>query len=493
MKLSYKLSLLWKNLREKGVYYTLFKKVFPYLFRPIENLIKRSRFLIEIRYGILPNLIQPRFEILKIPQNELIKNVREFWYSNTPGNFILNGERISRKEIFTYGGPNPFFSCSICQKSEWLSRLRQKNLFFSHSCPESEKCRISCSRQGKDLWTHKHQNFDFAIGCDPNLPAPKVLYILLDEPQNFLNPFCDHRELVFRRQLALTSQIEVVEQPFGINWKNYDLVFVQNTGCNLKFPRPPIPVIMYGHDFWPLKNKGFQWVIDWLKPDILLTPYPTQWKKYFKLPPQTKIVFYPPFASTFFNRSNLGEKKIDLLVIGAIQSSVYEARKKLNWQLKRLSSKYKVEFSQAVGAHWTISWEGPLETIDPSTGQKIYFLNKWSDYLGSAKFVIFGRMKYPILVGKYFETLGSGAVPIFPEVPDLKLLKVKPFEHYIPLSEVEGNNKKLKYYLDHYENFKYIAKNAVDWFNQHCDKMLFEDFENLIQEITNFKYPKRLL
>lgn len=63
----------------------------------------------------------------------------------------------------------------------------------------------------------------------------------------------------------------------------------------------------------------------------------------------------------------------------------------------------------------------------------------------------------------------------------------------ISLSEVEGNNKRLTYYLDHYNDFKYIAKNAVKWYNENSDKMQFEGFENTIREITNYKYPKRLI
>lgn len=494
MDLNYKLHVLKKNLKEKGLFYTFVKKIIPYIFKPLERVIRRNRFLVEIRYGILPNLFPQDFKILKVPQSELIRSLRKFWYSNTHGNFVLKEGQITRKEIFLYGGPNPLFSCLICQKSEWLSRIRQRNLFIPHPCPEAEKCKILCGYQGNDLWTHKHQNFNFAIGCDPDLPAPKALYIFLDKPEIFLTSWCDHRELIFRRQLALTCQVDVVNWPSNkINFSKYDFLFIQNIGAIQKFSRPNLPIIMYGHDFWPLEDRSFQWMIDWLKPDVLLTPYPTQWREYFKLPSKTKIVFYPPFASTFFNRFNLDAKKIDLLVIGAIHSSIYAPRRKLNDQLSQLPSKYKVEFSQAVGANWTINWEGPLETQDFQTSQKLYFLNKWSEYLGSSKYVIFGRMKFPVLVGKYYEALGSGAIPIFPEVPDLRLLEVKPFEHYIPLSEIEGNNDRLTYFLDHYEEFSYIAKNAVDWFYQNCDKMLFENFENLIQEITNNRYQKRLL
>ena len=97
------------------------------------------------------------------------------------------------------------------------------------------------------------------------------------------------------------------------------------------------------------------------------------------------------------------------------------------------------------------------------------------------------------MVGKYYEALGSGAIPIFPEVPDLKLLGIKPFEHYIPLSEVEGDNEKLAFYLDHYQEYKHIAESAVNWYRQNSDKMLFEGFEEVVRSITKYEYPKRLV
>jgi hypothetical protein len=200
------------------------------------------------------------------------------------------------------------------------------------------------------------------------------------------------------------------------------------------------------------------------------------------------------FASNFFTRPNLSQKSIDLLSIGNITGHLYEGRRKLHSQLKSFqnqNSSYKIEFSHIVGTLEPDPAKG-LEYTD-SQGNKIRYLNKWSEYLGRAKYTVFGKMKYPVLVGKYYETLGSGAVPIFPEVQDLKLLGVKPFEHYIPLSEIEGNNERLKYFLDNYDKFKYIAENAVKWYKENSDIMLFNRFEDLIREVTNYKFPKRLL
>lgn len=498
--MNYKFYILKEDLREKGLIF-VFKRIIFYLLRPFTNLMNRSYFLVNMRYGVFPKLRQnlpfcrPSNRIIRFPQSELVQELRKFWYHNVPGNFDLDEEKISRKDIFTYGGPNPKFTCPICQKSEWLSRVRQKDLFISHSCPQADECEDLCTKQGDELWTHYHQNFNFLMGCDPQLPAPKCLYIrtVPDEVySSFPTPFCDQGTLVAVRRFAYTCQIDMVQKPININWSNYDFLFMTNEGYNQKFHRPNIPIILSGHDFWPLEDKGFQWVIDWVKPDVFLTSYPTQWKENFKIPPQTKIVFYPLFPSLFFTRSNLDDKKLDLLVIGATATSIYEPRRRLSKQISQLTNHYKIEFSHRVGALGA-SWRGPVYYVDPITKSPVSYLNKWSEYLASAKYVIFGRMKYPILGWKYYETLGSGAIPIFPEVPDLKLLGVKPFEHYIPLSEIEGNNERLSYFLDHYEDLKYIAENAVNWYKENSDKMLFEDFENLIREITQYKYPKRLI
>jgi len=490
---------------EKGFLFVL-RRIIIFLFQPLWKIIKSNLLLVDFFYGTWPRLgrkIFPSFVksgIIKFPENELLKKARHFWYLNIPGEFDLEGEKISRRDIFIYGGPNPVFSCPICQKSEWLSRVKQRNLFIPHSCPESKKSQTLCSRQGDELWTNLHQNFDFSIGCNPNLAVPKCLLILPQDKnsavkthyERFLNPGCDQWMLVLRRRLAFACQVDVVHFPHNIKWQDYDFVLTQNIGKNIKFPQPPIPVIMYGHDFWPLEDKGFQWMIDWLKPNILLTPYPAQWQQYYKLPQNSKTIFYPFFDSLFFARPNLNDKKFDLLVIGAITSSLYGQRVSLDKQIFALQKKYKIEFSHRAGM-FSAAWSGPTYYIDSVSNLPVYYLNKWSEYLSSAKYVIFGKMRFPILVGKYYETLGSGAIPIFPEVPDLKLLGIKPFEHYIPFSEVEGKNERLTYFLERYDNFRYIAENAVKWYKKVSDKMIFEDFEKLIREITGYRYQKRLI
>ena len=442
-------------------------------------------------WGLL-KLISKNNKMIKSPQNELVKRVRKFWYSNTEGDFDLNGEKISRKDIFTYGGPNPKFTCPICQQCEWLSRIKQRHLFKVHLCPQAYECQTMCSHQGNDLWTHHHQNFDFMFGCDSTLPAPKCLY-LNDVPtknyKRFTTPRCDLGERIFKRQWAYSCQLDMVQKIVDINWSDYDVLFVDITGCRQTFPRPNIPIILYGHDYWGYNRNEFQKIIDWLQPDVFMTSYPSQWKEKFTFPSSTRIVFYPLIASDFFNRPNLTNKEIDLLVIGATSSSIYNSRVSLNQQLSKLKD-YKIEFSHATGCVGD-KWE--KETYHIENNKPVRYLNKWSEYLSTARYVVFGRMQYPILAWKYCEALGSGAIPIFPEVPDLERLGVKPFVHYIPLSEIEGDNEKLSSYLNNYEKHKHIAKNAVKWYNKNANRMLFEDFEDNIGKLTYFKYLKRKL
>lgn len=490
----YKLRLLITELKEEGLIFTM-RRAASFIFRPVINLIRRNRTLFEFYIRIFPKIrFYPAHSgLVSFSRTVLVEEVRKFWYSNIVGNFNLDGEKISRRDIFVYGGPNPKFTCLICQKSEWLSRVRQKNLFISHSCNQLKEVQELCSRQGDELWTNFHQNFNFSISCETDLPAPKALCIIHREKEMFFNPRCEILTSVLRRQLAYTSQIDIVERPIDINWSDYDFLFIVNDGNIPKFSRPNIPIIMYGHDWWPIDDKGRQWAIDWLRPDIFLTPYPTQWQENFKMPLQTKVDFDPLFDSLFFARPNLGKKELDLLVIGATTSvSVYQPRIDLDKQISSMSLRYKIEFSHSAGDGNTFRQGGTLRQ-DARSGKPIRLLNKWSEYIGSSRYVIFGRMKYPVLTMKHYETLGSGAIPIFPEVPDLKYLGVRPFNHYIPLSEIENNNQKLTYFLDNYEKYRYIAENAVNWYKENSDKMIFNDFEKTIREATHYKYPKRLI
>jgi hypothetical protein len=267
---------------------------------------------------------------------------------------------------------------------------------------------------------------------------------------------------------------------------------------------------MYGWDFWDGMEK-YQRDIDQWKPDFFLTPMITAWKKLYKWPKKTKFRFAPLFPTRFFRRPNLGKKELDLLVIGDIYNPFgrYDPRIILNKQIEPLTSRYHIEFSNLRGGARNM-FEGPLEfTVSGKRkyvtgipvssrwpkGERVRLLNKWLEYIGTAHFVVFGPMsiKPPFVVAKYYECLGSGAIPIFPKIPDLKYLGIQPNEHYIPLSEIWRNNTRLEQLLSHPDDYAHIAKNAVAWCEENAEKMQFDGFEDLVREVTGKRYPKRLL
>jgi len=120
------------------------------------------------------------------------------------------------------------------------------------------------------------------------------------------------------------------------------------------------------------------------------------------------------------------------------------------------------------------------------------FITAWSEFLGSSRYVIFDGISeepQPIFF-KYYETLGSGAVPIFPNAPDLELLGIEPWKHFIPVEEYRNNNKGLLKLLR--EDHSDIARNAVAWYFENADTMLYDWLEDMIHEmIEDNPYQKR--
>jgi len=431
-----------------------------------------------------------------------MKAFREFWYNNVPGTFDVAGHAITRGQIHTYGGPATLFAqCNVCEEAEWLSRLLQKNLFRPHTCPTSNTCRTLCGRQGDDLWTHYHQNFWYSVGIDETLDAPKCLCLFRKERKgNLLVRFgrweCDSALINVRRQLAQTCQLKIVSSVKNINLQDYDFIYTMNSGVVGNFVEIPeerkkrIPIVMYAHDMWKFDYQG---VLDCVRPDILLTPFPTSWRKNFKIPAGTKLWFYPLFATRFFTRPNLSTRKeIDLLSIGNVKGKFYTARVVLDKQLRRLPKKFKVVYSHNVGCR-RAKWNGPASSIQG--GMPVHYLNKWSEFLGSAHFVVFGPCiegAKDMLLMKYYECLGSGAVPILPVVPDFKRLGLQPMVHYIPLSRVWGDNGVLSKILSRQQDYRHIAKAAVKWYFDNADELMFRRFDDLIQTVTGGRYPRRL-
>ena len=428
----------------------------------------------------------------------VLTRFRQWWYNNVPGDFEVEGHKITKRQAQVSGGPNPEFNgCVKCQIQEWLSRVTHRNFYQKHGCKLGAKCMAYCENHTSDQWANYHQNFWFALGCDPSLKAPRGLVLFPDPSKprlwkRYFTHCCDQWAIVLRRQFAQAAQIDVVKSLDGVNWKNYDFMFFQNCYGMPTFKKPPIPLIMYGHDAW----KGdLQTPLTALRPEILLTPYPSLWKRQFNIPKGTESKFYLLSASQFLSRPNLGAKALDIMTVGTFGAALYAPRRELERQVRKLANEgYKVGSSHVAG-YVRNDTEGPVTQSVPGK-YTVHWLNAWSAFLGQAKFVTFGPCAPPahdMVLMKYCEVLGSGAIPILPEVPDLEFLKIKPLVHYLPLSMVWQDNAKLMQLIDNYEDYRYIAANAVKWHEEVADVMLFDGFENLIREVTGKKYPKRLV
>jgi len=411
---------------------------------------------------------------------------REWWFNNEEGT-LLDGV-VTRAAVDTYGGPNPEFNtCEQCQRVEWKARLTQTPLKVRHTCPTSQLCQQYCDRQGDDRWTHFHQNFHFARGVDKALNAPRCLMIQPPKGYAFLTTHsCDQATQVFLRQFARACQYDLVKQGEAVAPSKYDFVFFVNNGV------PPVPhkpigpaSIVYCHDLWKRREER-QVVLDAWQPDVIWTPFPSSWKRHYRIPKDTEVIFRPVPASMFFTRPNLEEKELDLLVIGAAGEGIYSPRLRLSKMLAPLAKECLVQFHHAAGAKRS-RWNGPNDGEMP-------YNSAWSAFLGRAKFVAFAGIDddpQPAFF-KFYEVLGCGAVPIMPEAPDLAEIGVVAWEHYVPLEALPTRDD-FKRVLSDYEGYKHLAYNAVEWTKNNADTLLFDGFEKMVRTLTEERYPRRLV
>jgi hypothetical protein len=435
-------------------------------------------------------------------KSKLVRDARAFWYNNKRGPFRVRGGEIARRQIQVHGGPRiELDGCELCQGMEWLSRATKENKYEAHDCRVSERARWLCERQNQDRWSYLHQDFTFSLGCNPKLNAPKCTYFVDEQVfQWHVDQGGNHISLNRRRGFAQAFQhncVTISHLP-NMEWQYYDLIFTVNRKRPQFFKRPKgIPMMMWGHDMW---HHNAQEILDHYKPEILLTSYPQSWKINFKIPRGTEVVPYFVGASTFYTRPNLDpeRKPVGLLVIGERKGGVYAPRVELDNQLKGLdASRYEIEFSHRPPRR-------PTRNYEPLSTQRNRYLNIYSEYLGRARFVIFGpcgfkgaksgrgkRRAQEMMLPKYYECLGSGAIPIMPRVPQMDLLQLEPWVHYVPLSEVWGNNARLAEILESYGDHFHIAQAAVKWHQENADSLLFDHFEDAVRRLTGNKYPRR--
>lgn len=428
-----------------------------------------------------------RSELPRYTAGPAIQTLHSEWFNNS--SITAFKGNISRKQIQIYGGPSPeFVSCATCQNSEWISRLTQAPNFEDHVCATSEDCKIMCQRQGDDAWTHFHQNFWYALYTNSKANAPRCAMFQPQKGIVFLSRrSCDPHTPTMMRQFAQACQTDIYVLRDEIK-KDYDFSYMPCDGLFTPDPKG-LTVLMYGHDLWKRAERR-QDIIDAIKPDYFWTPFLSSWKTHYRFPSKTKIVFRPVPTGQFFTRPNLDPEKktCDLMSIGATSNPIYQPRIDLRASLLLLDDRFNVSFRHAGGAR-RARWFGANKRPD-----KFYYANAYSELLGTARFVIFGPIAQepqPVFF-KYYECLGSGAIPIMPNAPDLVLLGIKPWEHFIPLDEMDTNDK-IADLLDHYADHLPIAERAVKWYKEQANSLLFDGFEDLVQEITGGQYPRRLL
>jgi len=425
----------------------------------------------------------------------LRQQVRQFWYKNEPGWFRAGNYKVSRYDIEERGGPSPHLdSCPICQQNEWLSRMLELPVWDDHTCYYNGAGKDRAYKQGDDDWTSWHQDFDYAIGVNPMLPAPKIAvvfpfgYVPFGQIYRFTSAIgaCDQWAINIKRWLARTGMVEYVGPE--VDYDCYDIAIIINGNMKPDFRKPTIPTILYCHDLVP--NLILDARTD---PDVVLTPIPTEWQKLRFT--NSEMVMYWQGASQFFTRPNLdGPKRWDILAVGCTHLKTYEPRIEIAHIVDNLTG-FKAGVSNNVG-HFQVGCLGPNrtpgKTVEDIGNTAYHYLNRWSELLGSARFVIFGGLigGYEMVLAKHYECLGSGAIPILPHAHDLNQLGVQPWVHYIPLEEVQNNLPEL---LSAYAKHKHIAEAAVEWHKENVDRMMFYEMEQLIRRLTGYKYPERLV
>jgi len=435
----------------------------------------------------------------------LVYKVRTYWYSNKPGDVIIDGLRITKKQIQTYGGPIPRLGdCPTCQKLEWITRVTGVNHWREHECTGTEKDRTVngvcnywsakhlCEMRESDDWTQNHQNFEFVFGVDQEIKASKCLFLLFDCSSMPIRLFrfssCDNWVGILRRQLAQACQVDaVVYGTQDIDWGKYDFCLI-DMSPGMPRVEVPIPLVLLGYD-WIDTSFQYQGHLDYYRPEIFLTPYPCAWQQHYKFSPWTRIRFYSIAPTTFFSRPNVnGEKELDILSIGKAWPGIYNRRITLHAQVMELADRYRVEVSKNEGC-FAATWDGANYGTE---GEEFrYYLNAYSRKLGTARYVTYGPVEdegsIEPMMAKYYECLSSGAIPILPDSPDRKYIGVHPWKHYIPLAEIWQNNDRLCELLDNPQDYIHIAYNAVAWAYENMDRQVFDGFENVVREVTSYR------
>ena len=428
--------------------------------------------------------------------SHLMLKARQHWYNNEGGPFVVDGVNVTRRQMDVHGGPDPtHYRCETCQALEWTSRTTQTNRWHRHSCKNTGRLReeviASCKRQGSEWWTHMHSCYWYGVAHDPTLNAPKMAVFYTTERgyREFWTRAGFHVNINKQRCFARACQVEpfLLSDMPRIDWKQYDLCLIHNRREVELYPRPTVPIILFCWDPW----KGNpQAALNHYQPEHVISPSPQLWLDKMTMPKHTKVWLYAAGEGNYFTHPNLEptRKCVDLVVLGALSSQHYAPRKAFQRQLESLPGRFLTLHLHEPNHGMTLP-EAPLSEYNG-------FLNVYVDQIGRGRYATFGPCggeAATIMAMKTYEVLGSGAIPILPEVPDLARLGIEPGVHYIPFSEIRANNKRLAYLLGHYSDHRHIAQAAVKWHQEHADRLLFDGFENVVQAATGGKFPRRRL
>lgn len=178
------------------------------------------------------------------------------------------------------------------------------------------------------------------------------------------------------------------------------------------------------------------------------------------------------------------KRKSKVLLYGSITKEVYPLRTEIYERVKKKKNKY-IEILEHCG------WRNKRHDI---------FGEKLLKYLSNYKGAIATSSKYPImyLVSKYVEILYCGCLGFFEYHPELDILGLKPFVHYIPINssveetyytkngpkkkifDINNINEMIEKYLNSDIGEQIAKKGQLHALNVLSNKARFDQFNKII-------------
>ena len=285
----------------------------------------------------------------------------------------------------------------------------------------------ACERAASEDWLSAIKDYNFTLGTDPSLPGLRGL-VLSPDPALLMHPAANKGLIAIRQRLS-PFQIDVLkEAPPDVS--RYHFVF-SNCGCpGPGRSRNGPKIIVYGHDHHGQGSDtvaAYQESLD-SEPDALFTPYPSIWRRWYRISNRTRVVFAPMFSPTFFARPILdfSRKPLDVLVVGVLGQWAYPERCALA-QAMRLAVRRQGWLLHTQGEH-SVDWrDGRSRAGGGMT------LDAWDSFLAQSKIVAFGGDRWGYACMKYSEVPANCSLMLCRELPDLELAGLLGGVHYVPL------------------------------------------------------------